>query len=294
MNASTPALANHVAFLNGRGELPMLELQTRWSTAELYLHGAQVTHFQKHGEPPLLFTSQCSRFEPGAPIRGGIPIVFPWFGKPEGRPYRHGFARLCDWALSELATGLDGSLRLRLRMPDCENRPDCAACAVEYELVIRDTLTAEVSVTNQSDRPFRFELCLHTYLWVGDVRQIWITGLQGTDYLDATAGLRRSRDAGDSLRIEGDVDRIYLDTARPVEVHDPVLGRTLRIDKTGSASTDVWNPGSSRAKEMSDFGDDEYLQMVCVESGNVADNALTLPPGGNTTLQIVLSSRPGA
>lgn len=271
----------------------MLEIQTRWSNAELYLHGAQVTHFQKHGEPPLLFTSQCSRFERNAPIRGGIPIVFPWFGKPEGRPHRHGFARLCDWALSELGTGLDGSLRLRLRMPDWEDRPECPACAVEYEVVFRDTLTAEVSVTNQSDRPFRFELCLHAYLWVGDVGQIWITGLEDTDYLDATAGLRRNRQTPDPLRIEGEVDRIYLDTAQPVEVHDPVLHRTLRIDKTGSASTIVWNPGSTKAKQMPDLGDDEYLQMICVESGNVADNALTLPPGGNATLRIVLSSRPG-
>jgi glucose-6-phosphate 1-epimerase len=98
MNGTTPSLANHVAFLNGRGELPMLEILTRWSRAELYLHGGQVTHFQKEGEPPILFTSQCSRFEPGVPIRGGIPVIFPWFGQPEGRPHRHGIARLRDSA----------------------------------------------------------------------------------------------------------------------------------------------------------------------------------------------------
>jgi D-hexose-6-phosphate mutarotase len=44
---------------------------------------------------------------------------------------------------------------------------------------------------------------------------------------------------------------------------------------------------------MPDFGDDEYLQMICIESGNVADNALTLPPGATTTMQILLNSRPG-
>ena len=293
MNATHAALANHVAFLNGRGEMPMLEVLTRWSSAEIYLHGAHVTHFQKQGEPPLLFTSQCSRFEPQAPIRGGIPIVFPWFGQPPGRPYRHGFARLRDWGLSELATELDGSLRLRFRMPECEEGPDCPACAVEYELVVRDSLRAELTVTNQSDRAFRFELCLHTYLLVGNVNQTWITGLQGTEYLDATAGFQRQYDPAETLRIQGEVDRIYLNTTHPVEVHDPELGRTLRIEKTGSASTIVWNPGAAKAKEMPDFGDDEYLQMICIESGNVADNALTLPPGATTTMQILLNSRPG-
>jgi len=293
MNGTTPSLANHVAFLNGRGELPMLEILTRWSRAELYLHGGQVTHFQKEGESPLLFTSQCSRFESGAPIRGGIPVVFPWFGRKDDRHPSHGFARLRDWTLSELATGLDGSLRLVLRMPEVEESPDCPACAVESELVIRDSLTLEIRVTNQSDRPFTFELCLHTYLAVGDVREIWITGLQDTEYLDAAAGRHRVRDAEPRLRILGEVDRIYVNTARPVEVHDPVLGRTIRVEKTGSASTVIWNPGPERARTMPDLGDDEYLQMVCVESGNVADNALTLPPGGTTSMQITLTSRPG-
>lgn len=293
MNGTTPSLANHVAFLNGRGELPMLEILTRWSRAELYLHGGQVTHFQKEGEPPILFTSQCSRFEPGVPIRGGIPVIFPWFGQPEGRPHRHGIARLRDWALSELATGLDGSLRLCLRMPEVEDGPDCPACAVESELVIRDTLTVEVRVTNQSERPFTFELCLQTYLTVGDVRQIWITGLQDTVYLDATTGGRRTRDTAPRVTIQDEVDRIYLNTARPVEVHDPVLQRTVRVEKNGSASTIIWNPGPDRARSLPDLGDDEYLHMVCVECGNVADNALTLPPGSSTALQMILSSKPG-
>src|SRR5690349_199536 len=47
-----------VLFLDGQGELPMLEVATVWSTAEIYLHGAHVTRFTKKGEPPLLFVSQ--------------------------------------------------------------------------------------------------------------------------------------------------------------------------------------------------------------------------------------------
>src|SRR5205814_8517421 len=76
--------AGRVTFLDGRGELPMLEISTAWSTAEIYLHGAHVTQFKKQDEPPLLFLSQCSRFAEKEPIRGGSPVIFLWFCPREG------------------------------------------------------------------------------------------------------------------------------------------------------------------------------------------------------------------
>ncbi|HYR44601.1 MAG TPA: D-hexose-6-phosphate mutarotase, partial [Terriglobia bacterium] len=93
--ASAPG---RVGFLDGRGELPMIEVTTEWGTAGIYLHGAHVTHFTKKNEPPLLFLSQCSRFSEKEPIRGGVPVIFPWFGPREGMG-QHGFARLKEWNL---------------------------------------------------------------------------------------------------------------------------------------------------------------------------------------------------
>src|SRR5262245_63188459 len=103
-------IPGRVTVLEGNGDLPKIEVTTDWSTAEVYLHGAQVTDFQKKGEPPLLFISQCSRFASGRPIRGGIPIVFPWFGEREGGS-PHGFARMADWELHEATTVPDGGVR---------------------------------------------------------------------------------------------------------------------------------------------------------------------------------------
>lgn len=107
-----------VTFLDGQGDLPAMEVTTPWSRAEIYFHGAHVTRFQKHGEPPLLFLSQCSRFESGAPIRGGIPIIFPWFGKPADKPGQHGFLRNREWELKEVVSPADGSVMLRLSLPE--------------------------------------------------------------------------------------------------------------------------------------------------------------------------------
>ncbi len=296
MSASKPdtsliaAPNGRVTFLEGRGDLPMIEITTPRSTAEIYFHGAHVTHFQKQGEPPLLFLSQCSNFADGQPIRGGIPIIFPWFGKPADKSGQHGFARLKDWELREFASPADGSVTVRFRLPDCGDTPDCAACAVEYSVTVSDTLRAELSVTNKSTRDFEFENCLHTYFTVGDIHATSVLGLKGVDYLDQPSGFTRRKETGDAIRIVSEVDRIYLDTPHTVEIRDESLRRVIRVEKEGAASTVVWNPWMAKSKAMQDFGDEEYTGMICVESGNVTANKIKLAPGRSSRMKIKVSS----
>ncbi len=270
----------------------MLAITTPWSTAEMYLHGAHVTHFQKQGEAPLLFLSQCSRFLLDAPIRGGIPIIFPWFGKPADKPGQHGFARLRNWELREVTTDAAGAVRIRMELPECCDSPICPACGVEYLVTVGESLSAALSVTNESDRPMTFEDCLHTYFTVGDVGTVKVRGLKGRDYLNQPTNFSRHTEAADAIHIAEEVDRCYLNTTDTVEIHDPALGRIIRIEKEGSRSTVVWNPWIAKAKAMPDFGDDEYKTMLCVESGNVASDAVTLSPGGCVSLKVKLGSLP--
>src|SRR3954447_25415111 len=87
----TPGVAQ---FAYGPGGLIRLEITTRFATAHIYLHGAHVTHFQPAGFSPVLFLSPASRFAPDKAIRGGVPVIFPWFGphpKESSLPM-HGFA----------------------------------------------------------------------------------------------------------------------------------------------------------------------------------------------------------
>src|SRR3954469_3547462 len=79
-------IPGRVSIIEGNGELPKVEVTSDAATAEVYLHGAHVTDFQLRGEPPLLFMSQCSRFARKEPIRGGVPLILPWFGPREGEP----------------------------------------------------------------------------------------------------------------------------------------------------------------------------------------------------------------
>jgi glucose-6-phosphate 1-epimerase len=285
-----PEALGRVTFLDGQGELPMLEISTAWSTAEIYLHGAHVTQFRKKDEPPLLFVSQCSRFNEGQPIRGGIPVVFPWFGPREGLG-QHGFARVKIWDLKEFAPAPDGSVSVRFRLPDCPEASAFPPFTADYSVTVNQSLTLQLVVTNQSkDAEFTFENCLHSYFEVGDVTAISIHGLNGLSYLDTVAGCVEKTEASNSLRIASEVDRIYLNATGTVEILDPRLGRKIRVEKQGSASTVVWNPWIAKARRMPDFGDEEYARMICVESGNVASNSITLPPGGSSTLTVKLSS----
>jgi D-hexose-6-phosphate mutarotase len=285
-------IPGRVTLQEGNGELTKIEVTTDWSTAEIYLHGAQITDFRKKNEPPLLFTSQCSRFERGQPIRGGIPIILPWFGPREGEPM-HGFARLAEWDLHEVTALPEGGATLRFSLPETAENATWPRFTAHYIVTVTESLLLELIITNASrDQNFSFETCLHSYFTVGDISAVSITGLKGLTYLDKVENFTQKTETNEALKISSEVDRIFLDSTGPVEILDPKLGRKIRIEKSGAASTVVWNPGMAKAQQMPDFGNDEYKQMICVEAGNVARNKVTLAAGKSSAWRMKLSSAP--
>lgn len=278
-----------VAISPGQGGLPRLVITTPASTAEIYLHGAHVTAFQKNGEPPLLWLSAASLFAADKPIRGGIPICFPWFGARTGFP-AHGYARLTNWHLAATSASQDGRVTVRLRLPESGGGALYPG-HVEYIVTVGTTLTLALEVTNHSRETVTFEEMLHTYFTVGDIKTVALKGLQGVHYLDKVTGFTRKLETDDMIRFTGETDRVYVDTSDTVEIDDPALRRVIRVEKSGSASTVVWNPWVDKAKAMADFGDEEYKTMICVESGNAGASQTSLAPGVANTLKVVLSSR---
>ncbi len=282
-------LPGQVRFMEGNGDLPMLSVTTEWSSAEIYLHGAHVTRFQKKNEPPMLFLSQMSQFAVGKPIRGGIPIILPWFGAREGFPM-HGFARNRAWELKKIVPAPDGAINLHFQLPegDAQGFPPFTA---EYTVTVSDTLALQLSVTNNAaEKDLVFESCLHTYFQVGDISAVSVVGLKGTTYTDKVENFSQKTESGDAIRIMSEVDRVYQDTRGAVEIRDVRLRRKITVEKENSSSTVVWNPWIAKSQQMSDFGDEEYLKMVCVESGNVGKNKVTLGPGRTSVLGVRLST----
>jgi D-hexose-6-phosphate mutarotase len=277
------AIPGLVSFETGPGGLIRAVVTAGAGEAHVYLHGAHVTHFAPRGERPVLFTSARSLYAPDRAIRGGVPVIFPWFGARAGDASApmHGFARTSEWEVvsveeaagssAQLVLGLSASARTRAAWP-----PDFEA---RYRVAVGASLDLALDVRNASGQPFTFEEALHTYLAVADVTAVAITGLAGTTYVDKTDGMKRKQQGEAPLRITSETDRVYLDTRTACAVDDPRGGRRLLVEKAGSATTVVWNPWQEKARAMADFDPEEWRSMVCVETANAADNAVVLAPG---------------
>lgn len=278
-------IPGYVTIAEGGGGLPKIVVRSGRSTAEVYLHGAHVSEFQREGEPPLLFMSKANRFQSGSPLRGGMPIIFPWFGNREGFP-AHGFARTTVWNLEETLVLVDESVALRFSLPMSDPN-----FQVRYTVTVGRRLECELTVINAGESEVEFENCLHTYFNIGSIHTVSVEGLHGLEYLDQLRN-NMAKEESTALRISEEVDRIYYDSTSMIVIQDPTFSRRVTVEKTGSRSTIVWNPWIDKSKRMPDFGNDEYPGMVCVESGNVGKNKISLPPGQKAMLKVILDSHP--
>ena len=237
--------------------------------------------------------SHKSWFAPGKPIRGGVPICFPWFGNRDGEP-GHGFARIAEWQLVKSSAGPDGAVTLRFALPVIPGREAWKNLRTEFVVTVADTMTMELIAANDAcDETLEIENCLHTYFHVGDIGAISLTGLQGAPFDDNAAGGNGARKVENDpvLRIAKETNRVYPDNTATVEIRDEKLKRTIRVEKFNSHSTVVWNPWTTQ-KLPDDFDPAEHKNMVCVESGNVKQNQISLAPGKTAALKVVLSSGP--
>jgi glucose-6-phosphate 1-epimerase len=287
------AIPSALRFEAGQGNLLRAVITASDAEAHVYLHGAHVTHYQPIGQLPVLFMSRKSHFASDKPIRGGIPVIFPWFGPRAGDPSApaHGFARTTEWSvIGTKLTGSAVSITLALFPSEATRRWFPQDFELRYEIQVGATLSLSLEVRNRSASNFAFEQALHTYLSVGDVRQANIEGLDGRTFIDKTAGGTRTIQPG-PLRIERETDRVYLDTTDDVRIADAHLHRNLLVTKTGSNTTVVWNPWIEKAKSMADFGDDEWPSMLCIETANASDNAVTLAPGQSHTMTATIVGR---
>ena len=262
-------------FEAGQGGLTKAVIATPVASGELYLQGAHVTSWQPAGHAPVLWMSRSSLFQPGKPIRGGVPICFPWFGPHASDPSApaHGFARTALWEVTEARTTADGviSLSLQTRIDSFSVR-----FTVEFGPVLQMTLTTEPGPGSSTG--LRFEDALHTYLSVSDVRNVSITGLEQVRYIDKVDGAAEKPATGAAIEFTGETDRVYFTTDSECHLHDPGRNRTIAISKSGSQSTVVWNPWIAKSARMPDFGDHEWPEMVCIETANVGFNAVELAP----------------
>jgi len=240
----------------------------------------------------VLFLSNRAVFDGSRAIRGGVPICFPWFG-----PYphvgsvqfpAHGFARLSTWRTLEVS---ETKLTLELTEKDVDKAlladfSDSRFC-LRYVVDIGDDdhgLKLSLVVTNTGEKePLPpITLALHSYFRVApesvEVR-LNAKDVKYIDQLRADAGLLTSPDGVFARFGEEEVDLIALDVPTTVDIADKASGRRMLAIRTqGLPDAVLWNPYKKKAASMSDFGDDEWKCMVCVESANI-QRPIVLGPG---------------
>ena len=279
-----------------RGELVCLEVTTPTVTAAVALHGAHLLGWQPAGEQPVLFLSERSEFAKDKAIRGGVPVIWPWFGPrseavrpaPEDAPKSpsHGFARTAAWRLQFAAvTQEQVHLTFTLGPTEASRAFGFDAFRLVYEMTLGRELTLRLTVGNEGAEELRFEEALHSYFAVGEIERVALLGTEVTEYLDKPDGMKRKRQADAPLRFSEETDRVYLATTETCRVEDEASGRVLAIAKQHSHNTVVWNPWAELTAGLADMEPEGWHRMLCVETANVGEAAIRLAPGRTHTMQ---------
>ena len=287
-------LPGAVEIVAGRGGLPLVKLSSKWSECEIYLHGAHVARFAHKTYGDILWLSPYSSFAVGAPIRGGIPLCFPWFGAHRSRKDLplHGFARTREWRLLSAAALPGGKTQAVFSTrDDTETRE---VWPHEFELELRVTagedLEMAFSVKNTGKSPFEFEDAFHSYFKVRDPGACEVLGLEGLEYLDRSKGDRRAIQTGHA-RFEGETIRAYMGAPSSCVLVDNSSGRRVRVEQRSIGATVIWNPGPTAAavnREILETWD----QFVCVESANCLAKSLSAAPGELHTSEMRIAALP--
>jgi glucose-6-phosphate 1-epimerase len=280
-----------IAFRTAETGLPVVSLANRYGTCEVSLYGGHVLQYRPTGHAPALFLSKCALFEPGKPIRGGIPICWPWFGpNPDdtSKPL-HGFARILQWGLSATEYTNDVT-ELRLSLEDSERtrRFWPFGFSLSLRIWLDQRLNLELTTTNRDTRPFAFTQAFHPYFLVRDIMSVTVHGLDKAAFTDLLT--RQTGTHEGPLLIRSETDRIFTPVQPACALHDAGLGRALALSFSGTPQMVVWNPWVNKSRAMPDFGDDEYLRMLCLEPANGANSSVTLDPGEQHTLTLAIQA----
>jgi glucose-6-phosphate 1-epimerase len=286
------ARPNTIAIDAGLGGLPRVAITTPLCRGEIYLQGATITAWQPAGQAPVIWGTQLGSWRAGVPIRGGIPLCWPWFGPhaDKAKP-AHGAIRQQPWTLESVDVQADGTAIVVLRLGS--NAATKALCDADFDVRLTARfgrrLEVELAATNTGSTAFPVGEAMHTYLAVGDVRRVRITGLAGAPFRSANTLPKPDGVAPEAVSFTQQTVHVATQSGAAALLHDPAWNRVLRIGKSGSSTTVLWTPWSTQA--LADVGQGEWTGFCCIESANAFEDAYQLAPGAThrlgTTVEVL-------
>lgn len=254
--------------------ISFLQVDNDFASARISLYGGHVlSYIPKSDAIDRLWVSPYAHMDGKKPIRGGIPVCWPWFsddhGREKGSLPSHGFLRTQVWQLSESGDSDEGT-RIVLtpsftRAAGFEHDSD-----VTLTITVGRTLDITLTTTNTGVSPFTFNAALHSYFYVPDIHHTSLGGLN-SKYSDKNDDWAIKASPSPYL-IEGEVDRIHdcEDTTVTICVDDAPL---TRVHHANNDSVVVWTPwqGAASITDMDAFG---FVHMLCVETAVTKGKAL--------------------
>lgn len=213
-------------------------------------------------------------------LRGGVPVIFPQFGP--GPIKQHGFARLVSWEveappMTDAESG-DVTVSFILLPSEFSKNMWDHDFKLTYTVTLKDTsLALQIQVENTSSEEWDFTTLLHTYFMVDDITKTTVKGLQGKQYVDKLDDGALKTEEAELKTVDSANDRIYQKIDKELIIADG--GNAVLVLKSSNFNDAVvWNPWVEGAKKTSDFDDEGYLKMLCVEAGQVS-TPVALKPG---------------
>lgn len=279
---------NSISLSESNG-LTFLEIDNNKATAKVSLFGGHVLSFvPKSDGKERLWVSPHAYLNGERPIRGGVPVCWPWFsddhGQEKGALPAHGFLRTQVWKLVDSQDTEEGT-SITLRPSFTRAQGFEYDCNVTLQLIVGDTLSMSLITENTGTVPFKYNCALHSYFHVDHINHTELQGIDG-DYKDKLEDWQ-IKPSPTPYTISGETDRIHLSAVKntTIRVEDSAF---TDVNSEGNDSLVVWNPWLSAASisDMDPFG---YKHMICVETS--LTQGKTLEPGESHTLTQVVVPR---
>ena len=283
-------------FDSGPHGLIAATLESGDSSARVALLGATVLSYVPAGFPETLFLSGKSEFLAGKPIRGGIPLCWPWFGAHprDARLPRHGFFRLFEWKVTGTARDSRGSsMTLSLSASDESKKFWPYDFEALCRITLGRTLKVDVSVVNSGRNSFSLTCAFHPYFRFGDVRGVEIPVLAGMacdDFL-APGGFSERKVDAEPFAVSKEIDRAYAHDGAAV-MEDRAGKRRIIVSGSSMESFVVWNPWEKKCAAIADLEKDDFLEFLCLEPGIIPPSARELRPGASFEAGIAIEVAP--
>ena len=284
MSENFPAGITRTSDQGGRAAL---QLDGPGGRVLVSLCGAQVLSWHHAGQD-VLWTASKPEHARGKPVRGGVPLVFPWFGDhpTDKKLPAHGFARTLDWQVASTGPGPQVVLATQ---DDAATRALWPhAFGLRCTVDVRAGLRLALEIENRSPTPFSCEEALHTYFAVGDVHTATVHGLEGVRCTETATAPESGWDPKAPLHFRAETDRVFHGTPDRLELRAPALRRKVVLASTNARSAIVWNPWPAKTAKLSQMAADDWTKFCCIETANVKSEALTLAPGARHTLELRL------